>query len=111
MIKCFLTKNNLNNIEVLICKAIINSYINHDKVVSVNNMLREYNEMKEEIKNPKCDGYQRRLASMICKSFDKGTGSGASVNPELAQELHKPMIKKPKRQYLGSRFSWNGIIM
>ena len=61
MIKCFLTKNNLNNIEVLICKAIINSYINHDKVVSVNNMLREYNEMKEEIKNPKCDGYQRVL--------------------------------------------------
>ena len=26
--------------------------------------------------------------------FDKKTGLGVSVNEELAQELHKPMIKK-----------------
>ena len=32
-------------------KSLINSYIIHDKFVSVNNVLREYNEMKEEIKN------------------------------------------------------------
>ena len=24
-------------------------------------------------KNPKCDGYQRRLALMVCKLFDKKT--------------------------------------
>ena len=41
-----------NTIEVLISKALIDSYISHDKFVSVNNVLREYNEMKEEIKNP-----------------------------------------------------------
>ena len=28
--------------------------------------------------------------------FDKKTGSGASVNEDLAQELHKPVIKKLK---------------
>ena len=38
--------------EVLISKALIDAYINHGKFVLVNNVLREYNEMKEEIKNP-----------------------------------------------------------
>ena len=47
-----LAKTNLNAIEVLICKALINSYINHEEFISVNNVLRKYNEMKKEIKNP-----------------------------------------------------------
>ena len=47
-----LAKTKLNTIKVLISKTIINSYINHGKFVSVNNVLREYNEMEEEIKNP-----------------------------------------------------------
>ena len=42
----------LNTIEVLISKALIDSYINHDEFVSVNNVLWEFNEMKKEIKNP-----------------------------------------------------------
>ena len=45
-------KDRLNVIEVLICKALIDSYISHKKFVSVNNVLREYYEMKKEIKNP-----------------------------------------------------------
>ena len=44
-----LRKDKLNIIEVLICKALLDLYINHDEFVSVNNVLREYNEMKEEI--------------------------------------------------------------
>ena len=48
-----LAKTKLNIIEVLISKASINSYINHKEIVSVNNVLMEYNEMKEEIRNPK----------------------------------------------------------
>ena len=48
-----LGKGKLDNIEVLISKALIDSYINHDKFVSVNNVLRGYNEMKEEIKYTK----------------------------------------------------------
>ena len=43
----------LNTINVLISKALIDSYINYDEFISVNNMLQEYNEMKKEIKNPK----------------------------------------------------------
>ena len=34
---------------------------------------------------------------MVFKSFDKKTGSGASVNEELVQELQKPVIKKLKK--------------
>ena len=48
-----LGKDKLNTIEVLISKALIDLYISHDKFVSVNNVLREYNEIKEEIRNPK----------------------------------------------------------
>ena len=39
----------LNTIEFLISNALIDSHFNHDKLVSVN-VLREYSEMKEEIK-------------------------------------------------------------
>ena len=51
--------------------------------------------------NPKYDGYQRRLASMVFKFFDKkSTGSGISSisNQQLADELHKPIIRKFKRR-------------
>ena len=46
-----LAKTKLNTIEALIFKALIESHINHDELVSVNNVLQEYNEMKEEIKS------------------------------------------------------------
>ena len=50
-------------------------------------------------KNPKYDGYQRGLASMVYKYFDKkSTGSGVNItlefNEQLAKELHKPIIRK-----------------
>ena len=54
--------------------------------------------------NPKYDGYQRGLASMMYKFFDKKTGSRASVKKEQAQELHKPVIKKFKRMRVYSKF-------
>ena len=48
-----LAKSNLNSIEVLISKALIDSVVSHDEFVLKNNVLKEYNEMKEEIKNLK----------------------------------------------------------
>ena len=56
-------------------------------------------------KDPKYDGYQRRLASMVYKFFDKkSSGSGAKVipqNKQLANELHKPIIRKfEKEEYI-----------
>ena len=46
-----LGKDKLNTIEVLISKAVMESYISHDQFFSVNDVLREYNKMKKEIKN------------------------------------------------------------
>ena len=54
--------------------------------------------------DPKCDGYQRVLASMVYKSFDNKTkGSGVNTklapqNQQLAEELHKPIIRKFKKK-------------
>ena len=45
-----LAKTKLNTI-VLISRALIHSNISHDKFVSVNNTLEEYDDIKEEIKN------------------------------------------------------------
>ena len=44
------------------------------------------------------DGYQRALASMVYRFFDKKTGAGINVNKRLAEELHKPVIKKFERR-------------
>ena len=50
--------------------------------------------------DPKYDGYQRGLASMVCKFFDKkssGSGITNETNYQLADELHKPIIRKFKK--------------
>ena len=46
-----LGKAKLDTIEPLISKAFIDSCISHEKIMSVNNALRKYNEIKKEIKN------------------------------------------------------------
>ena len=57
--------------------------------------------------NPKYDGYQRGLASMVHKFFDKkskGTGIKNDIeeNQQLANELHKPIIRKLKKKVYSS---------
>ena len=49
-------------------------------------------------KNPKYDEYQRKLASMVYKFFDKKSkGSGVNIlfdfNEQLANELSKAIIR------------------
>ena len=48
-----LAKTKLNSLELLISKALIGSVISHDEFVLINNALKEYDEIKEEIKNLK----------------------------------------------------------
>ena len=47
-------------------------------------------------RNPKYDGYQKELESMVYNFFDKKTRSEVSINDELAQELNKVVIKNSK---------------
>ena len=63
-------------------------------------------------KTPKYDGYQRGLASMVYKIFDKQSaslshksisGSGVANNEikqnlQLVEELHKPIVRKFKKE-------------
>ena len=46
-----LRKSKLNSIEVLISKSFIDSSINHDEFVWINNVLKQFYDMKEKIKN------------------------------------------------------------
>ena len=64
--------------------------------------------------NPEYDGYQRGLASMVYKFFDKKSmGSGIargttkSSSSILADELHKPVIKKFNKGKAYSQFKDN----
>ena len=65
-------------------------------------------------KNPKYDGCQRGLASMVYKFFNKKSalGSGAANNEtkrnlQLAEELHKPVIRNFEKRTVYPEFKDN----
>ena len=64
-------------------------------------------------KGPKYDGYQRGLASMVYKFLDKkskGSGVNTKLAPQsqqLAEELHKPIIKKFEKRKVHAAFKDN----
>ena len=83
------------------------AYFQHDSAYADHKDLINRTEADKVLKdkaydiasNPKYDGYQRVLASMIYKFFDKNLmGSGfkklKNSSSLLADELHKPIIKK-----------------
>ena len=60
--------------------------------------------------DPRYDGYQSGLASMVYKFFDKksnGSGVDAEPNHQLANELHRQIIRKFKRRKVYSSFRDN----
>ena len=55
----------------------------------------------ETASDQKYDGYQRGLASVVYKFFDKkSSGSGVATEPnyQLANELHRQIIRKFRRR-------------
>ena len=87
----------------------------HDAVYSESNNLYKRiildkilkNRAYEITRNCGYNKYQRALASMVYKFLNKKTGSGVSVNEQLAEELHKPVTKKFKRRKVYPRFGDN----
>ena len=70
-------------------------------------------------KNPKYDGYQRGLASLVDNVFDKksgGNGANANTNNEIKQnhqlteELHKPIIRNFKKITVYSKIIFGVMI-
>ena len=55
MINSIASKTKSNRIESLISKTLIDSNISHDEFVLINNVLKEYDDMKEEIENLKTE--------------------------------------------------------
>ena len=75
-------------------------------------------------KDPKYDGYERGLASLVYKVFDKNTkGSGVTTlanksaiksipqNKQLAEELHKLIIKKFKKKCIQCSKTIFGVLI
>ena len=65
-------------------------------------------------KDPKYDGYQRGLPSVVYKFFDKKSrGSGVvntkltPQNQQLAEEIHKPIIRKFEKRKVHAAFKDN----
>ena len=46
-----LAKSRLNNIKLWLPKVLVDSNISHNEFVLINNVLKEFYDMKEEIKN------------------------------------------------------------
>ena len=66
----------------------------------------------------KYDTYQRGLASMVYKFFDKKSASGSGVanngikqNLQLAEELHKPIIRNFKEQFIQTLKTIFGVVI
>ena len=65
-------------------------------------------------KNPKYDGYQRGLASMDYKFFDKKTSGGRidlPQNEQLTEQLHKPIVRKFKKKFIHHSKTIFGVLI
>ena len=96
------------------------AYVDHKDLISRTEADKVLRDKAFDIaNNPEYDGYQRGLASMVCKFFDKKstagpsslerTGSGIATDSSsiLADELHKPIIKKFDKRKVYSQFKDN----
>ena len=73
--------------------------------------------MYDVASNPKCDGYQRGLASLLYKFLDKKSMGSGTAKPSslehiagssiLADERHKPIISKFNKRKVYSKFKDN----
>ena len=82
-----LAKTKLNTIEITVSRALFDLFISLDKFVSVSNLLREYNDMNEEIKNQK--SHQRFIYIYIM------------YNVVLLFELQEKHLKKKPKSFKG----------
>ena len=93
------------------------AYADHKDLINRTKSDKDLRDKAYDIEsNPEYDGYQRGFASMVYKFFDKNlTGSGFkklknTAKPSssiLADELHKPIIRKFNKRKVYSQFKGN----
>ena len=84
-----LAKFKLNSIDVLISKSLIDSFNSHDGFVLINNVLKEYDNVKEEIKKSIKDDLDLRI--MLVELLQ--TAKKESKNLKK-QEIQDTLIKR-----------------
>ena len=89
-----LAKSILNRIEVLISKSLIGSNMSHDEFVLINNVLKEYEEMKEEIKNLKNLIKFMEYFSLFIKQFYCIMWSVEKIQEVKIQKLQEQKTKE-----------------
>ena len=91
------------------------AYADHEDLI--NRTKSDRDKAYDIASNPEHDGYQRDLASMVYKFFDRKSttepsslermGSGKASSSILADELHKPVIKSFNKRKVYSQFKDN----
>ena len=108
---CYIYRNELDKA----CFQHNSAYADHKDLINRTEADKVLTDNAYDIaSNPKYDGYQRGLAGMVYKFFDKkSTGSGIARNTTkssssiLADELHKPIIRKFNKRKVYSQFKDN----
>ena len=91
-----LANSKLNSVEVLIYKALMGSIISLDEFVLANNLLNEYDNMKEEIKNIKTSIVHRRFCNSKKPRFIKEQeASGFLSNVGIKTSLSRILLLAP----------------
>ena len=87
------------------------AYANHKDLINRTEADKVLRDKAYDIaSNPEYDDYQRGLASMVYKFFDKksmGSGTVKASSLILADELHKPIIRKFNKRKVDSQFKDN----
>ena len=104
---CYIYRNELDKA----CFQHDSAYADHKDLINRTKSDKVLRDKAYDIaSNPEYDGYQRGLASMVYRFFDKkSTGSGIVRDSSsiLADELHKPVIKKFNKRKVYSQFKDN----
>ena len=87
------------------------AYADHKDLINRTKSDKVLRDQADDVaSNPEYDGYQRGLARMVYKFFDKksmGSGMAKTSSSILADELHKPAIKKFNKRKVYSHFKDN----
>ena len=99
---CYIYRNELDKV----CFQHDSAYADHKDLINKTEADKVLRDKADDIaSNPKYDVYQRGLGSMVYKFFDKKSmGSAIASSSILADELHKPIIKKFEKRKVYSQF-------
>ena len=102
---CYIYRNELDKA----CFQHDSAYADHKDLINRTEADKVLRDKAYDIaSNPESDGYQRGLASMVYKFFEKkSTGSGIANSSILADELHKSIIRKFNKRKVYSQFKDN----